>query len=369
MTKYTINVDWLEGILSGYVLTDRDCITHNLPNGEQLSIYKEKGGTKLFRSSFSLYINAKPFMQLFCDPHERSIIAPDHMQIQIKNEQFYRIGWLNSFKLILQRFSWTVASISRLDVALDGHNFIAVANKVQRGQIVCVSRALRAPIYNSKQELIEFRLGNYGSDRCLKVYNKSQELKVSHKHYIKALWEKAGLDTSKDVERLEVTLRHQFLKSVSEFDWRELDNFEFLASLMRTGLRKYWEFRQPTKKKNVTRCKKFDFIQWSHIGGTLLDRLQVIPANEVSRMRQAAKTLYMTFKATNEKWRFEACLEMLKNVNSLAWFYHVFEKWDNEFDRKTGKNRTGEIHWKYISDFKEYKNGEQLFMSIVDYTN
>lgn len=365
MTDYTINVDWLEAIISGYTLTEKDCSTLSIKTGEQLSIYREKGGTKLFRASFTLYVNAKPFMKLLCEPHEKSIIPSDHMQIQILNEQFYRIGWLKTFKAILAEFKWKMVNISRLDIALDGHNFLNVANKVMRGQIVCMSRALRSPIYNSKQELIEFRLGNYGSDRCLKVYNKTQELKVSHKHYIAALWAKAGLNTETDVERLEVTLRHQYLKSVTDFDWKNLDDFEFLASLMRTGLKKYWEFRQPSKKKNVTRCHKFDFIQWKKIGGTLLERADIIQPKEVSRMRQAAKTLYLTFKATGEKWRFEACLEMIKNVNSLAWFYHVFERWDYEFERMTGKNRTGEIHWKYLSDFREYQRGEQLFMSIA----
>jgi len=214
MTKYTVNIDWFEFIASGYTLTNSDAKTFHLPTGDQMHVYKEKQGTKFFRDCFSIFINQKKFISIMCNPPEGSIIKANYMQMRVENERFYEVGWLDCLKMIFRYYSWNMENITRMDIALDGHGFMNVARKVHNGSIVCMSRAMRFPVYNSKMELVEFRLGNYGSDRSLKVYNKSQELKVSNKHYIANLWQLAGLDTSTDVERLEVSLRNQFCKAL-----------------------------------------------------------------------------------------------------------------------------------------------------------
>lgn len=367
MAKYVINVDWFELMYSGAVAD----ITHGykmyLSEDTQLTFWKETYSTRHFRQVHKIFVNNKEWATMCSLPPIGSVIPQNHFTLQLHNSRLYEVGWLDLVKEFIYKFQCQYEGTVRLDIALDGSGFFAPVYKTVSQTMVCVSRADRDVKYNPDMTLKQFKLGNHGSDRCLQIYNKTSEIKVSNKHYIKQCWSNAGLDQSKDVERLELSLRNQFVKLTPQYDWKRLDDFEFLASMLRTGLHKYWQFRPNKKVANVSRLPKYDYIDWDCIGGQLLPRLSATMPTEVHSLKRAAKIDYFIYLQTREKFRAQLCIEKLKSINCMEWFMEREFKWKQEFERKMGKNKNGEVYFKYLSDFKEYKPNEQLVYSIVEY--
>jgi hypothetical protein len=364
MTKYTINCDWFELIFSGHTDQIKNEFEVYLAPDLRLTFWDENYSTRFFKKIRKLFINNKHWATICSEPPANSILKQNTFSFQLANERLYEVGWLDLVKLFVNHFGFKYEGTTRLDICLDGHGFLDIVNRVVLGELKCVSRAGRSVKFTPKMEVEGFRLGTYASDRSVKVYNKTKELSHSNKWYIKKHWERAKLDLSADVERLEVTLRNQYVKLTKGYDWERLDDFEYLASIMRTSLFKYWEFRENREISNVSRLVKTDFIDWSALGGVMLERLSATMPSDVFRLKQAAKTDFFIYLQTKEQFRADLCVEKLKNINCLQWFYEREESWRREFDRRNGKNRNGEISFKYISEFKQYKPKEQLVFSV-----
>lgn len=363
-TKYVINVDWFQCLLSGNPFkTFENISVYEFPNSEFTAV-KEKIQTPHFLNAFRIVRNGRPFAQVLTHPRNPEILGHDTIQVKVENARLYEVGWLDTFKNLLSQFSWRVKNISRVDIALDGHGFIDVGQKWYKEKIMCVSSAHFRPRLQKGHGLISYELGDRSSDRSLICYDKSKELEISNKYYIRDAWNAAKLDTTANVERLEICLRNEYFKKIENFKWSELDNFEYLASLMKTALHKFYQFYYPTENARVSRCRKFDFIKWENIGGEFLPMNENIQTTEVNRFKQASKTLFLVYLDTNLETHLQHSRELAINVNCLQWWIDKHDKWIKEYEYKCGKNRDGIIHYKYLSQFKQYDIGQQI--TILD---
>lgn len=325
---------------------------------------KKKYHPPHFLDLFELVVDGKTFASVCMNPVNAEIFGSDIIQLKIENARLYEIGWLDTFKEVIKFFSWKMENVSRLDIALDGKGFLAVANLWHDKAFKTVSRAQFKPNLDKNMNVTAYHLGGMCADRNLKCYDKTRELEVSNKYYIRDFWQRSGLDTSTNVERLEVSLRNEYVKTVENFNWRCLDNFEYLASLMRTSLHKFYQFYYPDENKNISRCKKFDFIDWQHIGGIMLAKNTAIITNEVSRFKQASKTLFLTHLSTGQEVYLSHSRDFAINANCLQWWIDKQTGWRKEYDYKTGNNRDGVIHYPFLSSFREYTRGQQI--SLVE---
>lgn len=370
-TPYTVAVDWFQVLVSGWSLPVTDPEPNRSFDYGRICFYKRKKITPHFLTYYDIFIDGKPFCHALMHPRNEEIFGKDVIEIKINNSRLYEVGWIDTFEYLTKKFTWLVKNVSRLDIALDGSGFMHVGNKLIKGSIRKVGRAEFAPRLTSKMEVRGYKIGRTTSDKCLVCYDKSAELEVSNKYYIRDMWKRAGLDTSQRVERLELRLKNDAIKMVEDFDYRQLWNFEYLASIMRTNFSKFYEFYSPNKDTNVSRYKTYDYIKWEAIGGYHLPKLSAQQTDDVSRLKQTSKTLYGIYVQTGIVDYLQLSKEMALNANCVQWMIEKVDKWKEEFQRKLGKNPNGEIHYPHISSFTSHYKGEQLkmFSMIEDHEN
>lgn len=105
-------------------------------------------------------------------------------------------------------------SLSRLDIACDFDEIgDDVAKMFDEGLIYVQKKKEGCMFYDTMEKdgyvIRKPRQISFGSKTSKikwKLYNKSKEIKVSHKEYIEHMWHEEGMDLSKDIWRLEVSL-------------------------------------------------------------------------------------------------------------------------------------------------------------------
>jgi len=377
-SKYAITTDWFSSILSTFnpISDFEQALEKYEYDGGNIILKKMKFSANGFKYGYEIIFRRKPFAWVHVCPTSEMIFSKNQMKFELLNNIHYEIGWCSELDYLLNAMGWKIDNVSRVDIALDGHKFLEIMTMLFDKKIEKVGKSSIQFFTNSKMILEGCDIGKRSSDKWVTCYNKSKELEQSNKFYIRKSWERAGLDTN-NVHRLELKLRNNAIKEIIDFDWRKLDNFEYLASIFRTfieggekingdtGEVKYskglLEFVMKDEQKNVSRKKKITFIDWNYIGGEKLDRLSTKQANEVWSMKLTAKRMcWIYFQTNREEFLFTA-REIAFNINSLQWLSDKFDSWKEDFEMK---KLNGKLE--YISKYQRGFANQQLILKDVE---
>jgi len=331
MTDMVINVDWFQAMVRGGLVREHPLEKYQYSAGAVVLKRNHKRGSKHFKYSYDVSVNGKEYGYIFCAPRNEAILNPHFIQFQVNNNVLYEVGWLDRYKMVINALDWESVNITRVDIALDGHGFFDTWRKFKSGVYDKKGKACYQEFSTGNRRLTGFDVGSRASSKWITCYNKTAELKKGNKHYIGDMWERAGLDTTSDVERLEVKLRNDAIKRITGFDWELLDDFEYLASVMRTQIVNLFDFTHSSKDTNVSRRKKVRAIAWNTIGGLLLPIDSTMASSEVWSMKVAAKRMFMIYLQTKKAHYAELAQEMAWNYNCLDWYKEHMEGWEKEF--------------------------------------
>jgi len=179
---------------------------------------------------------------------------------------------LRDWALLQQVVRFHEIKINRVDLAADFNTFKngLTAKKLINNFLTCdFIKTGRGKFYviGEQKKYIDaqyLRFGKGDSDVSAYLYNKSKELdQVKDKPYIRATWAGAGLDVSKDVWRLEFSLKSQALKLYQTNTGESMDvtselitNRKFLLDLYLSMQSKYFSFQLKENQKNKSRWKR-----------------------------------------------------------------------------------------------------------------
>jgi hypothetical protein len=365
VVQHCINLDWFEVMISGRLVeNDLPEETYEFSEGFGLNrnivFAKKELGTKIFKYSYDIYLNGKLFGKCHCCPRSENILRSDFIQFQVQNNVLYEFGGFSDIKFLFQQMTWQVVNVTRFDIALDGVKVLDLVDQFVQGKIEKLGKAKVKPYFTGKRVIEGFDIGSRASNKWITGYKKSSELEKSGKNYIKEFWDKTQLNVEGEVERLELKIRNEEIKKIENFDWKNLDDFEYLASIFRTCMKNFFEFVDITTDSNVTRRKKIEFVNWEFLGASLLPRLSTKETTEIYRLKQSAKTNYWCYLASGQQYYASIAMEQAMNVNCLDWYAKKLEFWKREYDKKTGKNQDGLISFQYFLNFEQYENNAQL---------
>ena len=257
-----INLDWLE-IYALEPYTQPHDADYFKEHGYKVKV--RAYGTPQYQEMFTLYADGQELFEIRRNPYsikeQGGIFPRNACHIRLCNRTCYEIDPVNHLRAFLLTHDYTYKSISRIDIALDFNefdngmkpeNFIM---KYMRGKIAKINQSnvsAHGTDEWSRRVFNSLKWGSPSSPVSTKLYNKTLELKQGQdKPYIRQAWETAGLDTSRDVWRVEFSLQAQmqtlkslksgemFKKSIIHYDSRErlLKQFYILAA-------KYFDFRK-----------------------------------------------------------------------------------------------------------------------------
>ena len=211
--KKVISLDWLSFSYNLNLTEDEyfNFIEMKIPEGYSAEYFD---GTKVFNRRLILRDDSgRKVLTLLYEP-KSSLIPKRICLCEVANVSLYDYSWRAVCLLIQQMHAGSFNSLSRLDIACDFDEIgDDVARMFDEGLIYVQKKKEGCMFYDTmekdgyvtrKPRQISF--GSKTSKIKWKLYNKSKEIKVSHKEYIEHMWHEEGMDLSKDIWRLEVSL-------------------------------------------------------------------------------------------------------------------------------------------------------------------
>ena len=204
------------------------------------------------------------------------LLRPDMNLIKIDNRELY---WHNPVKRLLEigeDHNLKYEKASRIDIAIDFNLFAfnlhpdTVIKNFFNDKFLKQGMSSYVINGNQKKQNITHYL-KFQSAKCpvsAYLYNKTKELRdVKKKNYIIKHWADNGLDTTKDVWRLEFSIHsHNFImknkntKEREKFEPLRLDEPAYLRQVLYALIDKYWIFRKRDKHKKIYQMPQVKFF-------------------------------------------------------------------------------------------------------------
>ena len=285
MHKYTISVDYLKLYLLGGKFEDRDNIYFK----------RNQYSSRHYKFIDTVYFFDQVIGTLEHTPFS-SVLKSESSLLKIENRFLYS----TELNYLLQSFLKTTGArfqnISRLDIAIDFNYFLneyhpqkLIADYLQ-GKVERNGRGVFTVMGAEKnvKDYTYLRFGSRSSDVTVILYNKSLEMQeVKHKDYIYQKWLQLGLDVSKDIWRLEFSLKSKakyFVNTSSgEIQTLTLDcvfDNVFLKELAIGLSKRYFRFVDPKTATRKTRMKDVDLLDTS---GAVMDKINIKNNTDVTR--------------------------------------------------------------------------------------
>lgn len=336
-----INIDWLE-----VFCTESGDMGPEYYKGKGYMVKTREYGTPIYRQMFTIFDKyGNEWIEVRRLPYSTKdaggIFVRGACHLRLTNYACYTINPVGDLIDFMDRHNYTFHNISRIDLCGDFTQFdngmmpYDFMKDYICGKYSKLNQCNLTAHGRDKWEGREWNSLKWGSETSTcstKLYNKSLEMKQKKfKSYIWDAWNYAGLDTSKDIWRLEFSLHSQvksmvaidtgnvFDISISNFMDRQKVGFAWFALCDRL-----FDVRVKKTSKNgnevrKSRCPKLNLFLYakdycnykptknpSNVSSTrtikvICNRLQSIIDNKSvgNRYREAASELYSFFMAQN----------------------------------------------------------------------
>lgn len=360
-----ISIDWLQLHCVGVL---------NYPSSWRVE--RQNYSTRQFKYIDEIYFGGAHFATIVHTPLS-TILPPDMSLIKIANERLYEPSMFPCLQEMLQVLRLTVKGISRLDLACDFnefHNHLNPANLIKRF-FTCDYRKVGQTKFKAQGQQkrnVEFDYLRFGTNNSLcsaYLYNKTKELnEVKMKSYIVDTWRASGLDTDKDVWRLEFSMKGNQIKFANEksgefhgFNLDLLQDNNYLISCYLGLVDSYFRFKKSDKQKNVSRMRDLvlfggEFLKYKRFifrecgDGTRADKIFIKKLesvnNELRSIKSELKTAseglllqYITAKGLSSYYLNKVQGALYNEVKMLQKLELTFEQHQDKINSTLQENK------------------------------
>lgn len=218
--KYAVNLDWVELHCEFDTMLYREQYgTPDHSKHDDFSVRLREYGTRVFKYVSVISYKDREFATLCYCPlsstDQGGILNPRMCHIKIENSWCYDDRWYELLKLALCVFRIKPKSLSRIDIACDVQYFECglyaadLAQGLMRRKYYKIHQA-NWGAHGSDSDKLSWHSLSFGSKSSpvfTRFYNKSLELsQAKDKQYIREVWKQVGLNTNRDVWRIEFAL-------------------------------------------------------------------------------------------------------------------------------------------------------------------
>lgn len=347
---HLVSIDWL----SIYV----DC--SHMVQSAPFNFVREPYGTSVYADMYTIMLYDKEIAILTCNPRSTALVKGTGI-LKILNPILYHQGLAEITYHLLDACRIEFKNISRLDICADFNRFEAYPDmqdffqdfltlkilKIGAAKYKVCANATTSQKYeyfkmigqqSSRHTYQYLRFGSKVSKVSAYLYNKTQEFRdVKRKNYIADAWEANGIDESKEVWRLEFSLKGDAIKflNTETGEW-QAKNLEMVfdptqrAHIYDALYCKYWCFRVndgQVRKDRMTTCRLLS-IEAAVLMPVVLNDSDITD-REQKRMISAVERTYdeVRFKRQTRDMEIEHSIEKLVDFTRLrAWHAEKFGK-------------------------------------------
>jgi hypothetical protein len=341
MSKNVVFVDWFETTLDLMDVSKIDWLSNHIILSENLILENRGHGRGFYKNLWNVIYMGEVFGELLTHG-TKHYMGHTQGQFKINNEHLYRVDWLDTYKEIIQLMGWSHISTTRLDIAIDGvagDNAKRIATRHLNGRVIGrKGKAKLSVTYASDKTMTRFHNGSPNSIMTATIYNKTADIDLTDKTYIRDAWNQNNLEQKTDnVNRFELRMKSKALPK-KDFDWTRFDDVNYLASIVRTKCKNWFEFYYNGTDKNVHRNYKkntMKWINWDEISGELLPKHQAITKTGVHRAKRIIKDLHYLQHVENKTIDFTIVLELMDEFALGKWFDDRIDNWKITWDRES----------------------------------
>lgn len=336
-TKNTIVLDWFSTTI--YLPKCINSDTSKLELSDGIWLENTNIGSQFYLDRFNLYYQGELFGTLELNPRNQKLFDKHQGQFKIENRLLYTKDWLDSYKDIYNNCNWTHRSLTRTDIAIDGEagqRGFDYSIKGITGRTIKRKGKTRIGLddIDGQGDAHKIKIGSLKSDKYGKIYCKTDELEQSNKQYISQFWESSGLNNTDKVWRYEISLRSGI---GNNYDWQRLDDLDYLASIVKTETKNWFEFYYMGKDKNKHRVYKnasIEIIDWESIKAELLPKTKATDPSQIHKVKTLVKnTLYFNYigKTSIDTTHI---LELVGEYSLHKWLDVRIDFWHDEWDKE-----------------------------------
>lgn len=338
---HLVSIDWL----SVY------CDCSGMAPAKDYIFDREPYGTSVYADMYTIYLYGKEIAILTCNPRS-SALKKGTGVLKILNPILYQIGLDRIIYDLLDTCNIRPLNISRLDLCADFNHFEGYTDmqrffqdflniklwKIGAAKYkVCANKAPEFDndyfkligLQSSRHTYQYLRFGSKVSKVSAYLYNKTQEFRdVKRKNYIAEAWAANDIDESKEVWRLEFSLKGDGIKFVNREtgEWQPKNLEMVLDPIQRTQLYnalylKYWDFRINDGQKRKDRMKHANLLP---IESSILQPVVIsgsdVTDREQKRMISAIERTYdeVRMKRQTRNEEIEGSIQQLVNFCGLS---------------------------------------------------
>lgn len=316
----TISIDWITFNFTGY-----------LQDNHYYQFKKQPYGTKQFQQVHKVYSGAIELGTITSCPY-LATLPKDFGQFKLENKLLYTIDCVELINLLCRRCHWIYSGLSRFDVCVDFSRFLGslcpedFLSKLAAKKIEPIVKTTLSFKGISKAGLLYeyLRLGSNSSDVHTILYNKSKEMRdVKEKPWIIKKWDKAGLDRTKDIWRLEFSL-HGKAKcfadketgDVYEIDLPIINDIPRLSKLMAILTYRYFRFIPKTECTNRSRVEPVRLLNFENVKSI---RVQDEGEKAIGRSDRIFSVQLVRY--LNQKNMLEPCVNGEAKMHASDWIW------------------------------------------------
>lgn len=259
-----ISIDWLQLHLRGDIRREA-----------KYTFKKLDYSTQAFSTVEDIYIDDNYFASMVSEPRSQ-VINPKTVILKVINKNLYSPFMFSQLEDLLKSLNLSYQGITRLDVCADFNYFKnGLHPETLINNFMCLKfrkvGQTKGKCHFEQKTRMHYETLAFGTGKSLircYLYNKTKELnEVKMKPYIVDSWKASGLDTKKDVWRLEFSIKGNSLNLIDnrtgelqKVDLKNLQSREFLNNLYYSLQNQYFRFKRDTGDKNVSRMPDIQLL-------------------------------------------------------------------------------------------------------------
>lgn len=319
-------------------------------------IKREQYGTRQFKELHRVTFMGEDFAEVQTAPYS-SILDPMACVVRVCNRYLYKTDVWYYLGEFLDEFSIRIESVSRCDICADFNSFkcyecIPFIKDFLDGTIRHKGRGKGAAYFDHRSKNVGgasistvkysgLSFGSNESDVRAYLYNKTFELQsVKDKPYIRDMWRRAGLDITRDVWRLEISIksggrkfRDKMTGAEREIRSDDLKNKDEVCKLFHTFQRKYFAFVK--NKHRITNISREPLIELFDLsGGYVHICLRAVSGGNrterilIKQLWQMADTYRGNDLCTDEGLTKSLAVSLALSTDLREWLEKKSKEWD-----------------------------------------
>ncbi len=323
-------------------------------------IEKQENGTNVFKNRYFVKHKNYKIMTILEKPISKAINI-NLVQIQISNTELYKYEFLElaiRIETIIKSLGINYKGVSRIDLAIDfqaTNELNKLVNDLMTKKYLLAGKGKKfTPRFVTDDGVLNvetLEIGTRTNDRFARIYNKTIELNIHPKEYIKNKHLKNGLNGV--IWRYEYQIKGSFTNNlnIKNMQIKELLNEKTLKDLFLIAEKNHFEIKQKTKKAELNKQPTVEFIDHKQLT-TEEQTIYIIKNNFESSTvveKRTLKALFREYYLSNQK--NITYIENIKTIISrtdLSYFFNnKIEFYVKEFNDKLKRP--------YIFDYNLFK--------------